>query len=204
MQKPASLSGTRCIVLGIIIGCVVMAVIVGVVGSFVAIGASIESESPKEQVVKHDKHSFDRQPSTQEPTLPEEPISGIVTSIWDGNTVYIDGTRYYFALVYAPNDINPDGMAAKQSVMKMCPVGSIALVEVTKQWEYWDEKRAIGIVYCDTDGYKDSMSYRLVQAGHVERMSRSQCDSLEAATPEWAVENDEYFYHDACGGKNTT
>ena len=32
-------------------------------------------------------------------------------------------------------------------------------------------------------------------------MSTGQCDGLEAAGHEWAVENDEYFYHDACGGK---
>ena len=172
MQKPASPSRTKCIVLGIVIGCFVMAVLIGVVGL-----SYIESE------------------------LPEESSSGIVTRIMDGETLFIDDIRYDFAMVSTPLNDDP-GFAAKQSVIQMCPIGSTALVEVTERKPvFFAPTYFIGIVHCETDRYTDSVSSRLVRAGHVDQIFLSQCDGLEAATHEWAVENDEYFYHYACGGK---
>ena len=127
-------------------------------------------------------------------------ISGVITRILDGSTIYVDGTKHFFAVTGAPNVGDLDGIAAKQRLMQMCQIGSTALVEVTDRGSTFGKKYVVGIVYCDTDDYQESVGSRLAREGHMDSLYVGNCDSLEAASYEWAVENDEYFYYKACGG----
>jgi len=76
-------------------------------------------------------------------------FTGDVTAIIDGDTIKVDGNSIRFALVDTP-EIGEYGYGlAKDFVAKICPLGSIALVDEDDKQTQGSYGRMIAIIYCN-------------------------------------------------------
>ena len=76
-------------------------------------------------------------------------FTGTVSKIIDGDTIIVDGQSVRFALASTPELNEPIGMAAKEFVKEICPVGSKVKVDEDDGQTQGSYGRIIGVVYCD-------------------------------------------------------
>jgi len=76
-------------------------------------------------------------------------FTGTVSKIIDGDTIVVDGQSIRFALASTPELNVPTGMAAKEFVTKICPVGSKVKVDEDDGQTQGSYGRIIGVVYCN-------------------------------------------------------
>ena len=110
-------------------------------------------------------------------------MTGVVTSIIDGNTIKVDEQSIRFALVDAP-PMKYDGGQSRSFVEQICPVGSTVVVDEDDMQLEGSYGRIIGLVYCNDM----NLNKELLDAGLVHLHS-SFCDQSEFATESWAVKH---------------
>jgi len=76
-------------------------------------------------------------------------FTGTVSKIIDGDTIVVDGQSIRFALASTPELNVPTGIAAKEFVKKICPVGSKVKVDEDDGQTQGSYGRIIGVVYCN-------------------------------------------------------
>lgn len=106
---------------------------------------------------------------------------GTVTRIIDGDTLEVDGVQIRLALVDAPEPNQPNGIAAKSLVEKLCPVGSRAVVDQDDTQRRDSFGRTLAVVWC---GGKNTNA-ELLYAG-LARIDTRFCARSEFQDEDWA------------------
>ncbi len=108
-------------------------------------------------------------------------ITGKVTEIIDGDTIKVDGQSIRFALTSTPEIYEDKGMSAREYVEKMCPIGSIVLVDEDDLQTKGSYNRIIGVVKCN--GH--ILNEVVLNSGYGE-ISTQFCKTSEFADSVWA------------------
>ena len=118
-------------------------------------------------------------------------FTGQVTEIVDGDTIKVDGQSIRFALASTPEVNSPMGVAAKQYVQQICPVGSTVKVDEDDGQTQGSYGRIVGVIYCN--GVNLNQAVLEQGFGHMA-FSNSFCDKSEFSSKSWSE----------CGGQKTT
>jgi micrococcal nuclease len=81
-------------------------------------------------------------------TISPSSYQGEVTRIIDGDTLEVDGVKIRLALVDAPESREPGFQEALQFTAIVCPVGSIAYVDIDDGQPRDKYGRTVAVVYC--------------------------------------------------------
>jgi micrococcal nuclease len=112
-----------------------------------------------------------------------ECLEGEVTSIVDGDTLYIEGVKIRLSLVDTPESGEAGFSEAKDFVEGLCPEGSQAVAD-QDDWQLEDQYgRMLAVVYC---GGKN-LNRELLESGHAVILTY-YCDLSEFGWEPWAVE----------------
>jgi len=76
-------------------------------------------------------------------------FSGKVTQVIDGDTIRINEHSIRFALSSAPELYQTNGEKARKFIDKICPVGSVALVDEDDGQTEGSYGRIVGVIYCN-------------------------------------------------------
>jgi len=115
--------------------------IIVIVGVIVVIAAGLFSPMPTE------KESTNM--LSQECSGTARCITGIVTSVIDGDTIKVDGQSIRFALASAPEMDEFNGPESKEFIREICPVGSTVLVDEDDGQTEGSYGRMVGVIYCN-------------------------------------------------------
>lgn len=108
-------------------------------------------------------------------------ISGIVTKVIDGDTIKVDGQSIRFALASAPEMNEFGGIAAKDFIEVICPVGSTAIVDEDDGQIEGSYGRIIAVIYCNGM----NLNEELVDSG-LGYLSSEFCSTSEFSNHTWA------------------
>ncbi len=108
-------------------------------------------------------------------------ITGKVTEIIDGDTIKVDGKSIRFSLTSTPEIYDEEGILAKKFVEKICPVGSIVLVDEDDLQTKGSYDRIIGLIKCNGK----ILNKEILESGHGE-ISTQYCKTSEFADSDWA------------------
>ncbi len=94
---------------------------------------------------------FQRPEQTQQPTCKgtAECFTGVVTDVYDGDTIYVDYVSIRFALASAPELEEKNGVKARETILRICPIGSNALVDEDDGQPEGSFDRIVAVVYCN-------------------------------------------------------
>ncbi|AFS81461.1 excalibur domain-containing protein [Candidatus Nitrosopumilus koreensis AR1] len=110
-------------------------------------------------------------------------ISGIVTSVIDGDTIKVDGQSIRFALVDAP-ELKYDGGQASSFVEELCPVGSAVVVDQDDNQLQDKYGRILGVIHCNGM----NLNQEVLDSGLGDLYS-AFCDQSEFSTQPWALKH---------------
>ncbi len=108
---------------------------------------------------------------------------GYVTKITDGDTIEVDGKSIRFALVNTPEYGEYGYSQATNYIKKICPVGSIAVVDEDDRQTQGSYGRIIALIHCEN--VPTSLNEAVVGVGLAE-ISTSFCSKSEFASQAWA------------------
>ena len=118
-------------------------------------------------------------------------FSGNITKVVDGDTIDVHGIRIRLSLINTPEIGMKNYTEAKSLALKLCPVGSMALVDQDDGQTRGSYGRMIGEVYCNfKDGVKNltlttNVSEEMLKSGLAEMLTK-YCASSEFAGESWA------------------
>jgi endonuclease YncB( thermonuclease family) len=104
-----------------------------------------------------------------------------VTKVVDGDTLYVGGIKIRLSLVDTPESGQSGFEEARNFVINLCPVGSIALVDQDDYQLYDNYGRMLAVVYC---GGKN-LNKELLEEGHAVILTQ-YCDDSEFEDQKWA------------------
>lgn len=110
-------------------------------------------------------------------------MTGIVTSIIDGDTLEVDGQAVRFALVDTPK-IKYDGGQALSFLEQICPVGSPVLIDQDDEQLEDAYGRVLGLIYCNDL----NLNKELLDSGLGDLYS-AFCDQSEFKDSDWATKH---------------
>lgn len=108
-------------------------------------------------------------------------ISEKVIRIVDGDTIYTTNYKIRLALTNTPEKNEPGYSEATTFTARICPVGSLAVIDQDDYQLYDAYGRMLAIVYCDGK----SLNAELLYNGHAEILTE-YCDSSEFSSEMWA------------------
>jgi len=108
-------------------------------------------------------------------------ITGIVTSVIDGDTIKVDGQSIRFALASAPEPNEFGGDTAREFIEEICPVGSTATVDEDDGQTEGSYGRIVGVIYCNGV----NLNEELVDSG-LGNLNSEFCDKSEFSGDSWA------------------
>lgn len=111
-------------------------------------------------------------------------IKGQVTQVVDGDTLKVEGQLIQFALSSAPELYDETGVAAKNYLEKICPVGSRVLVDEDDGQTMGNYERIIAMVRCN-----GLILNEAVLAEDHAIISLEFCSVSEFSGSNWAKEN---------------
>jgi len=111
-------------------------------------------------------------------------ITGIVTSVIDGDTIKVDGQSIRFALSSAPEMDEFNGPESREFIEEICPVGSTVLVDEDDGQTEGSYGRIVGVIYCNGV----NLNEELVDSG-LGYLSTGFCDRSEFASHAWAIKH---------------
>lgn len=116
---------------------------------------------------------------------------GNVTKVVDGDTLDVNGIRIRLSLINTPEVGMKNYTEAKDLALKLCPVGSMALVDQDDGQTRGSYGRMIGEVYCNFKAGVENLtltknlSEEMLKSGLAEMLTK-YCASSEFATELWA------------------
>ena len=110
-------------------------------------------------------------------------FSGTETKIIDGDTIHVDGQSIRFALASAPEINTSMGLAAKQYIQQICPVGSKVKVDEDDGQTQGSYGRIVGVIYCN--GVNLNQAVLGQGFGHFA-FSKTFCDNNEFSGQPWS------------------
>jgi len=111
-------------------------------------------------------------------------ITGTVTEIRDGNTIYVNDQSIRFALASAPELSGYGGVDSRDFIQTICPVGSSVIVDEDDGYPEESYDRIIGVIYCNGM----NLNQELLDAD-LGYLAYRFCDSSEFAAESWAVKH---------------
>jgi micrococcal nuclease len=108
-------------------------------------------------------------------------ITGKVTAIIDGDTVFVNGQSIRFALISAPELDNSGGIEARNYIKKICPVGSNVIVDEDDGQTTGSYGRTIAEIYCNGVSLNES-----ILAVKLATIYTEFCSKSEFASEPWA------------------
>jgi micrococcal nuclease len=118
-------------------------------------------------------------------------FTGNVTKVVDGDTIDVNGIRIRLSLINTPEIGMKNYTESKNLALKLCPVGSMALVDQDDGQTRGSYGRMIGEVYCNYKvGVKNlnlttNVSEEMLKSGLAEILTKF-CDSSEFSSELWA------------------
>jgi len=118
-------------------------------------------------------------------------FSGNVTKVVDGDTLDVNGIRIRLSLINTPEIGMKNYSEAKDLALKLCPVGSVALVDQDDGQMRGSYGRMIGEVYCNFKAGVENitltknLSQEELKNGLAEMLTK-YCASSEFASELWA------------------
>ena len=118
-------------------------------------------------------------------------FSGNVTKVVDGDTLDVNGIRIRLSLINTPEIGMKNYTEAKDLALKLCPVGSMALVDQDDGQTRGSYGRMIGEVYCNFKAGVENLtltkniSEEELKSGLAEILTK-YCASSEFAGELWA------------------
>ena len=118
-------------------------------------------------------------------------FSGNVTKVVDGDTLDVNGIRIRLSLINTPEVGMKNYTEAKDLALKLCPVGSMALVDQDDGQTRGSYGRMIGEVYCNFKAGVENLtltknlSEEELKSGLAEILTK-YCASSEFASELWA------------------
>ena len=118
-------------------------------------------------------------------------FSGNVTKVVDGDTLDVNGIRIRLSLINTPEVGMKNYTEAKDLALKLCPVGSMALVDQDDGQTRGSYGRMIGEVYCNFKAGVENLtltknlSEEELKSGLAEILTK-YCASSEFAGELWA------------------
>jgi len=158
----------------------IIAIIAGIIAVIVIIG--YVSESPPQTTQQKTTESI---PSaqTQQPNCSGEArcYVGKVTGIINGDTIQVDGQSVRFALASTLEVNKPMGLAAKQYLLQICPIGSKVTVDEDDGQTEGSYERIVALVHCNGMNLNEAIIEK--GFGH---LSFVNCDKSEFADEAWS------------------
>ena len=111
-------------------------------------------------------------------------ITGIVTSVIDGDTIKVDYQSIRFSLASAPELYENGGNTARKFIEDICPVGSTATVDEDDRQTRGSYDRIVGVIFCNGV----NLNEELVDSG-LGYLSTGFCDKSEFASHSWATKH---------------
>ena len=111
-------------------------------------------------------------------------FSGKVTAVTDGDTIKVDGKTIRLALSSTPELHESSGINAREYVLKVCPVGSIAIVDEDDGQQEGSYGRTVAAIYCG-----DKLLNSAILDSKLGVISREFCKSSEFGNEDWAKRN---------------
>jgi micrococcal nuclease len=111
-------------------------------------------------------------------------VKGQVTQVVDGDTLKVEGQSVRFALSSAPEMYDEAGVAARDYLEKICPVGSRVLVDEDDGQTMGSYGRIIAMVRCN-----GMILNEAVLAENHAILSLEFCSVSEFSGSNWAKEN---------------
>lgn len=118
-------------------------------------------------------------------------FTGNITKVVDGDTIDVNGISIRLSLINTPEIGMKNYTESKDLALKLCPVGSIALVDQDDGQTRGSYGRMIAEVYCNFKvGAKNltltkNVSEEMLKSGLAEILTKF-CDSSEFASELWA------------------
>jgi len=152
---------------------------------------TIVEESSIEPIQQQDQSETTKQTDSEQ-TLScsgtKRCISGVVTGIIDGDTIYAEGDTIYvdrqairFALVDAPERSEDGYNEAREFLELFCPVGSSIIIDQDDGQPVDSYGRILGVVYCNGINLNEAV----LEAGHAEIFTKF-CSVSEFSDTAWA------------------
>ena len=125
-------------------------------------------------------------------------MQGNITRIIDGDTLVFNGDTYRLSLIDTPEK-NEDGASeATSALSELCPVGSVAYMELDSVVSQDRYGRYLGVVWCEGNNYTTTAGEYLYDNGFLKKFYTEFCVSMETATVQWAEESCNMFYYNIC------
>ena len=112
-------------------------------------------------------------------------FSGTVTKIIDGDTIKVmdeSEESIRFALASAPEINTPDGIQARDYIAKICPVGSIVVIDEDDLQTQGSYGRVIAQIHCNGVNLNES-----ILEADLGEISSEFCSKSEFALESWAI-----------------
>jgi len=111
-------------------------------------------------------------------------IKGQVTEVIDGDTIKVEAQSVRFALSSSPEMYDEKGVAAKDYLEKVCPIGSQVLVDEDDGQTMGSYGRIIALVRCNGLILNEAM----LEENHAT-LSKEFCSISEFSNSNWAQDN---------------
>lgn len=114
-------------------------------------------------------------------------FSGKITKVVDGDTIDVNGTRIRLSLVNTPERGQVNFAESKNLALRLCPVGSMALVDQDDGQKAGSYGRMIGEVYCKYNPSNlnaTSLNEQMLKSGYAEILTNF-CTKSEFAHEQW-------------------
>lgn len=178
----------------VIIAIAVGVSVVAVLGVLIGIGAYQQAQLEKEQREANQafidlmKKVAESEQKQSTPPLPSQICSGnakcftgYVTEIIDGDTIKVDGQSIRFALANAYEMADEKGIAARDFITSICPVGSPVLVDEDDGQTEGSYGRILAVIYCNGMNLNEAV----LDEGHAI-IDQRFCEDSEFSSEEWA------------------
>jgi len=168
LKKSPTQKGT---IIAIIAGIIVVIVIIGYV-----------SESPPQTTQQKTTESIPSAQTQQSNCSGEARCYvGKVTGIIDGDTIQVDGQSVRFALASTLEVNKPMGLAAKQYLLQICPIGSMVTVDEDDGQTEGSYDGIVALVHCNGMNLNEAIIEK--GFGHLAFVN---CDKSEFANEAWS------------------
>ena len=117
-------------------------------------------------------------------------FTGNITKVVDGDTIDVNGIRIRLSLVNTPEIGKEHFTESKRFAEKLCPVGTLALVDQDDGQKQGSFGRMIGEVYCNYDDTNHNLTKNLnqemIKSGYANILTK-HCIESEFANETWAT-----------------
>lgn len=153
---------------------------------------------PVSDVIQSDNFVNSNDTRSSIPVVHPDAVQGTITRIIDGDTLVFNGDTYRLSLIDTPEKNEDGALEATSALNMLCPVGSVAYMELDSIMSQDIYGRYLGVVWCEGNDYSTTAGEYLYDNGFLKKFYTEFCVNMEAATVQWAEESGNMFYYNIC------